>query len=175
MAEADQGNLNTPRRDHRIGRCELAGVDPVLDDTLENRTLALEVGMDNLPALAQRPLHHFMHAQFIGIQGRIHPVHGRDHVPQPVRRRSLSTRDHLDGPFDLAHQALGDRLVDRLLGVEKAVHVRRAHPERLGDIGHGGFLIADLPEQPLGRLDDTAAGVGLSRGEGSISIHELNL
>ena len=133
------------------------------------------MGVDNLPALPQRALDHFVHAQFVGIQRRVHPVHGLDHVPKPGRGRSLAARDDLEGTLDLAHQALGDRLVDRLLGVKKAIHIGRAHPERLGDIGHRGFLIADLTEQPLGCFDDTAAGVGLRRGEGSVSIHELNL
>jgi hypothetical protein len=34
--------------------------------------------------------------------------------------------------------------VDRLLRIEEAIHIRRAHAQFFGDVGDGGLLVADL-------------------------------
>jgi len=50
--------------------------------------------------------------------------------------------------------------VDRLLRIEEAIDVGGAHPQFLGDVGHRGLLVTELPEQTLRHHEDALAGVG---------------
>jgi len=90
-----------------------------------------------------------------------------------VRRRSRNRSPAgpvgaREGGHPGAHRGrdpLGHRLVDRLLGIEEAINVRRAHLERLGDVGDGRLLVANVAEERLGGLHDAGADVELPWAE----------
>src|SRR5215475_12255407 len=73
----------------------------------------------------------------------------RQQFTQARRGASLAVGDRLSRLFDLTHQPSGNAGIDRLLGVEKAVNVRRAHSQCLGDVGYRCLLVADLAKQAL--------------------------
>src|SRR5262245_19502542 len=73
----------------------------------------------------------------------------RQQFTQACRGASLAIGDRLSRLFDLTHQPSGNAGIDRLLGLEKAVNVRRAHSQSLGDVGYRRLLIADLAKQAL--------------------------
>jgi len=83
--------------------------------------------------------------------------------------------DAEDHRLALADQPLQHRLVDRLLGVEEAVDVRRTHLEGPCDVGDGGLLVADLVEEGVGRGQDAAArgrrALIRDRRQGIVGLH----
>jgi hypothetical protein len=76
------------------------------------------------------------------------------------RRRPRLGRDFLRRDLDLAHQAPRHALVDRLLGLEEAIDVGRAHPQLFGNVADGGLLVAELTEQTLRHHENPFSRVG---------------
>src|SRR6202012_371110 len=64
-----------------------------------------------------------------------------------------------------------DTLVNRLLRIEEAVHVRRAHMQLFGDVANGRLLVAELAEQALRHPENPFPRVRLHRfgNQGHIS------
>jgi hypothetical protein len=78
---------------------------------------------------------------------------------QSLGRGNGPLDDCLESRLHLRSDAFGHGFIDGFLRVEEPIDVGRAHPERFGDIRHGGLLISDLAKIPLRRLDDAMAGI----------------
>jgi hypothetical protein len=135
---------------------------------------ALDMPLHDGPALDHGDLHYLVHALAAGVAVGVHAVDGVDEIAEASGSRLGASDDRVQGRLDLPHQALGDGLVDRLLRVEEAVDVGRAHAQGLGDVGDGGLLIPDFTEQPGGRVDDPLAGLDGRLPEGG-DAHARNL
>jgi len=103
----------------------------------------------------------------------IHMVNGGQQLAQAAGRRTRPGRDRLGRLLDPAHQQAGDGLVDRLLRLEEAIDIRRAHPQHLGDVGDGGLLIADFANRRFGHHEDAFPHVGFDSSETNV-IASLN-
>jgi hypothetical protein len=161
MAEADHCHMSAPGGYIDIVDCKLPLRNPIGHDAPVDLVDALNMAGDYFPALGHGTSHHLVHAQVRRIALRVEAVVGSSDFTEPLRGRPGTLGDAAQLGLDFTHCAFGDGLVDRLLRVEKAINIRGTHPERLGDVSDRGLLVADLPKQAFGRIDDLAPRFGL--------------
>ena len=160
MEEFDHRRAGAQRRRLQIGHLELAGRHALRNHAADGPGDQLHMGHADVPALLHGDLHHLMQLGIADIALRVHAVDGFHELAQADGRRTGPRRDGLCRHLDLAHHDPRDALMDRLFRIEKAIDVRRAHAQHLGDVGDGGLLIADLAKQTLRHHENPLACVG---------------
>ena len=135
------------------------------------------------PTLRHGGFHHLMDARVVLAALDTVAVKLPDDFRDPlVRAEAGSHGDARDQCLDLTGDAFDHRLVDGFLRFEESIDIGRAHPERLGDVGDGGLLVADLAKETLCRRQNPASCRGgrvfqarLQRVDGDCHKRTLNL
>ncbi len=132
----------------------------VRDDTADGNGDALHMSSADIPTLFHGDGDHLMQLGIADIAFGIHLMDRRQQFAEPRGGRLRIFSNRSSGLFNFPHQPLRHGRDDRLLRIEEAIDVRRAHPEHLGDISHGGLLVADFTKQLFRDHNDAAPHIG---------------